>query len=172
MGRNAYINFYIWFYNEHRGQAPVTTIAKRAGVTWRKMTPQERDRFTDRINYPKGNVPLYLRKRKKGTNNPVTSNTQHRTGIKSKGHSNQRAQLKNNRHGKKTILSKTGKQEKIQMNSNHQIQGQGKDKTEENQTDQNQNDESDGNSEEEKEPEEITARRKSIQKWMDENHYT
>ena len=60
MGRNAYINFYIWFYNEHRGQAPVTIIAKRAGITWRKMTPQEKGRFQDKNHYTKGKMPMFI----------------------------------------------------------------------------------------------------------------
>lgn len=60
MGRNAYINFYIWYYNEHRGQAPVTTIAKRAGLTWRKMTPQEKGRFQEKDHYTKGKMPMYI----------------------------------------------------------------------------------------------------------------
>lgn len=62
MGRNAYINFYIWYFNEHRGQAPVTTIAKRAGIEWRKMTPQEKDRFIERKFHLKGSVPLNVQK--------------------------------------------------------------------------------------------------------------
>lgn len=42
----------------------MTTIAKRAGITWRKMTPQEKGRFMDRKGYPKGKIPLNIIKHK------------------------------------------------------------------------------------------------------------
>ncbi|XP_026288640.1 uncharacterized protein LOC113213717 [Frankliniella occidentalis] len=166
MGRNAYINFYIWYYNEHRGQAPVTTIAKRAGITWRKMTPQERDRFTDRNYFPKGNVPLYLEKRKRSPHSSVATKMQYKKGMKTSRKSNQRNHLKRKANGK---IKETARKEEIQVNSNNQIQEEKKKvETRTEQKDDNDNE----NTDEEEEPQEITAKRRSIERWMDENHYT
>ncbi|XP_034234730.1 uncharacterized protein LOC117641475 [Thrips palmi] len=170
MGRNAYINFYMWYYNEHRGQAPVTIIAKRAGITWRKMTPQEKSRFMDRNGFPKGKIPLYIVRPKFQS---VQGNFKNKVVRKSKQNHQQRKQSKSiserkvsGKKKKKESNESDLKEEGSKIQTKHGKERDFKDESV--QKNEEENDETTGK----EESEETITRRRSIQRWMDKNHYS